>query len=175
MENKEINKEQIKVEKLFQRLYDKSVKQVGSTVVIAIFQFLSTITFLMPVQSFFEAERLENPLFMPAMLTMFSFVMVSMRAMLFREYTECQKARKMIDILKYYPVCRKELWKAKMTNCVSFMAKMTCFGLVLQIGVTLLGYKEISWMNFVYIILCVFVLPLLGELIFDGIMKTYVE
>ena len=167
MKGKNENQERIKVEKYMNRLYNNSVKKVGSTAVIAIFQFLSVITYMMPVQAFSESDTPENPMFVPAMLIMFSLVIVSMRASLFREYTEGQKARKMTDILKLYPISKRELWKAKMRNITSFMAKMTGVGLAFQIATALLGYKQISWMNFVYIILCVFVLPIIGDVLID--------
>ena len=165
MENNELNQEQQKMETFFKQLYDKSVKKVAATMVIGIFQFIGAILCMIPIQELLKDT--ESPFLMPIVLTIFSTLMVTMRASLFREYVENQKSRKMTDILKYYPISKRVIWEHKMTNLASFMAKMTTVGLILQVVGSYIAYKEISRMNFLYIIVCVFLLPLACELLVD--------
>ena len=168
MENAKMIEEELKAKKYYERLYNKSIKKTGVYAVIWIMVFLSVITYMMPAQFFLDSEATgESPLLMPAMLTIYSFVIVSMRATLFREYVEGQKARRMVEILKYHPISKRAMWKEKIKAHLSFMGKLTAVALVLQSVITLFAFKELSWINFVYILLCVFVIPMIIEIVVD--------
>ena len=174
MKYKVTDKEQESVKRFFDKLYDKSVQKGASFFLCVIFIFLIMILCLMPVQEFM-ADGEENPLLMPFVMILFSSMMVNMRTLFFKQYTENQKSRTMREILQYYPVSKKAVWKHKMMDLLPFLAKVTSVGLILQLIVTFIVYKTVSWMNFAYVVGGVFFFPILGELIFDGIMKTYVE
>jgi len=162
-----------RVKKFFDKLYDKSVLKSVSWFLNGIFLFLMMLISMMPIQEILAEE--DSPLLMPGVLTMLSFMLVNTRTMPYKQYGENQKSRTMREILQYHPVSKKALWKYKMSDLTSFLGKVTGVGLVLQLIVTFIAYKTISWMNFVYIVTCVFLLPFFGELVFDGIMKTYLE
>ena len=106
---------------------------------------------------------------------MFSFMLVNTRTIRYKQYTENQKSRTMQEFLQYYPVSKKVIWKIKMSDIIFFLTKVTAVGLVMQILVALITYKTLSWMNFTYVIGCVFLFPILGEVVFDCIMKTFIE
>ena len=62
-----------------------------------------------------------------------------------------------------------------MLKLVSFLSKVTGVGLILQIVMALIAYKSISWLNFFYIIVFLFVFPITGVLTFDLIVKKVEE
>ena len=174
MEGNIMNSEKIKVEKFFNRLWDKSVSKAVSWFLIGIFLFLIMILCMMPAQGLF-VETEDSPWLMPGVLTMLSFMMVYFREIPYNQYTENQKSRFMSEILRYHPINKKEIQKSKNLKLVSFLGKVTGVGLVLQIVVSLIAYQSISWLNFFYIIVFVFGFPVVGVLTFDSIAKKVGE
>lgn len=175
MKNRKKSSEQIKTEEFFERLYDKSVSKTVSRFVIGIFIFLIMIASMLPAQEIYAGAEKDSPLLMSGVLTMLSFMMVSMRTAPFKQYTENQKSRTMAEILQYYPISKKEIGKLKMSNLLRFLAKVTVVGILLQCIVAFIAYGEISWLNFFHIFICVFLFPIVGELVFDSIMRIYKE
>lgn len=171
MENKGMKLEETKVEDYFDRLLKNSMAKVGSWVLTGIFLFFIMILCLLPAQEIFA----ENEWLMPALLVMLTYLMLSFRSRLYDQYNENQKSRFMTDILKYHPINRKEVWKHKTKKLVTFLAKVTGVGLVLQIVVALIAYQTISWLNFFYIIVYMFIFPMTGQLIMDSIGKMVGE
>ena len=169
-----MNLEKIKVEKFFNQLWNKSVSKAVSWFLVGLFIFLIMLLSMMPAQGLL-VETEDSPWLMPGVLTMLSFMMVYFREMPYNQYTDNQKSRFMSEILRYHPIDKKEIWKNKMLNLVSFLSKVTGAGLVLQIVVALIAYKSISWLNFFYIIVFLFVFPITGVLTFDLIAKKVGE
>ena len=169
-----MNSEKIKVEKFFKRLWDKSVSKAVSWFLVGLFIFLIMLLCMMPAQGLF-VETEDSPWLMTGVLTMLSFMMVYFREMPYNQYNDNQKSRFMGEILRYHPINKKEIWKNKILKMVSFLAKVTGVGLVLQIVVSLIAYQSISWLNFFYIIVFVFGYPVVGVLTFDSIAKKVGE
>ncbi len=169
-----MHSEEIKAEKFFNRLWDKSVSKAVSWFLIGIFLFIVMILCMMPAQEI-SAEVEDAPMLMPAVLTMLTYLMANFRVAPYNHYTENQKSRFVADILKYYPVRKKTIWKLKMRTLTTFLGKVTAVGLALQLVVSLVAYKSVSWENFVYIICFVFIIPVGGELTFDLIAKKVGE
>lgn len=174
MENKVMNSEQVKVEKFFNKLLDKSVSKVVSWFLIGIFIFLTMIMCMMPAQEIFIGTE-DAPMLMPGVLAMLSYLMVYFRVLPYKHYTENQKSRFMTEILQYHPISKKALWKIKTLKLLQFLGKVAAVGLVLQIVVSFISYKTVSWLNFFYIIFFMFFLPIVGEFIFDGIAGAFTE
>lgn len=172
MENKVMNSEQVKAEKFFNRLWKNSTTEVASWFLTGIFLFLIMILCMLPAQ---ELLTDETPLFMPAIVTMFTWMMLFSRSILYDQYNENQKSRFMADILKYHPINRKEVWKHKTKKLATFLGKVTGVGLAFQILVSLIAYKTVSWLNFFYIIVFLFVFPMAAVLTFDLIVKKMPE
>ena len=169
-----MNLEKIKVEKFFNQLWNKSVSKAVSWFLIGIFLFIIMILCMMPAQGLF-VETEDSPWLMPGVLTMLSFMMIYFREIPYNQYTDNQKSRFMSEILRYHPIDKKEIWKHKMLKLVSFLGKVTGAGLILQIVMALIAYKSISWLNFFYIIVFLFVFPITGVLTFDLIAKKVGE
>lgn len=165
-----MNQERIKAEKFFQKLWDKSLSKSLSWFIVGIFLFLIMIASMLPAQEIYA--DFEN---MAGALTILSFLAAAMRTAQFKQYTENQKSRTMKELLLYYPISKKVIWELKMRTLLLFLAKVTGIALLLQCVVSLIAYGEITWLNFFYIIMCVFLFPLAGEIVFDGIMKTFIE
>lgn len=163
--------EEAKVENFFDRLWKNSMAKVASGFLTGIFLFLIMILCLLPAQEIHAEEEW----LIPATLVMLTYLMLSFRSRLYDQYNENQKSRFMTDILKYHPINRKEVWKHKTKKLVTFLAKVTGVGLVLQIVVAVIAYKSISWLNFFYIIVFMFGFPMTGVLTFDSIAKMLGE
>ena len=174
MKNKVIDKEQEKVKKFFHKLYDKSVQKGVLLCVNGAIIFLLMILCLMPIQELF-VDLEDSPWIIPGVLAMFSCFMTVIRTSFFKSYTENQKSRAMQEVLKYYPISKKAIWKHKMMDLLPFLAKVTGVGLFLQVIVALIVYKTVSWMNIVYVVVSVFFCPVLSELVRDVIMRNYAE
>ena len=167
-----MNSEEVKVEKFFNRLWKQSVSKAISWFLLGIFLFLIMILCMIPAQEIFvETEDA----FMPAVLVILTYLMISFRVGPYDQYTENQKSRFMAEILKYHPIDRNEVWKHKTKKLLVFLAKVTGVGLGLQILVSLIAYQSISYLNFVYIVGFMFVFPMGAMLIFDSIAKKVGE
>ena len=108
MENNITNSEKIRVEKFFYRLLDKSVTKAVSWFLIGIFVFLIMILCMIPAQEIYSRAE-DSPSLMSFVLLILSVMMVSTRISPYIQYTENQKSRTMIEILKYYPISKKEI------------------------------------------------------------------
>ena len=162
MENKEINREQIKVEKFFKRLYDKSVSKAVSWFLIGILLFCGIWLCMIPAQDVMTEDK-----FLSWALIFLSAMAAAARVSPYQQYTENQKSRKMMDILKYYPISKKAIWKIKMKHLCIFQAKVTGVGLVIQIVASLIAYKTVTFDNIIYIVFNLFIVCMVGELIGD--------
>ena len=171
MVNKGMNLEQIQAENFFNRLWEKSVSKAVSWLLIGVLSFGGLGICMVPAQNVLA----EDGWLMPAILVMLTYLMLSFRSRLYDQYNENQKSRFMADILKYHPINRKEIWKYKTKKLVTFLAKVSGVGLVLQIVVALIAYQTISWLNFFYIIFYMFICPMTGQLIMDSILKKVGE
>lgn len=167
-----MNSEQVKIEKFYNRLWKNSVSKALSWVLVGIFVFIIMIVCMLPAQEMFSEDSMP---FFTAIVTMISLMMLNARSGIYDRYTADQKTRLMVEILRYHPVSKKEIWKQKTKNLTFFLAKVTGVGLVLQLIVSLIAYKEISWVNFYYVIVSVFVFPLGGVVTLDWIVKKVGE
>lgn len=169
-----MNPEQIKVEKFFNRLWGKSVSKAVSWFLVGLFIFLIMLLCMMPAQDIF-AETEDSPFWISGALTMLTFMMVSFRVGPYDQYAENQKSRFMTEILRYHPISRKEIWKQKISNLISFLSKVTGAGIVMQIMGVFISNESIWWWNFFYIMVFVFGFPVVGVLTFDSIAKKVGE
>lgn len=169
-----MNPEKVKVEKFFYRLLDKSVTKAVSWFLIGIFVFVIIGLCMIPAQEIYSGAE-DSPSLMSFVLLILSVMMVSTRISPYIQYTENQKSRTMIEILKYYPISKKEICKFKMNTMCIFLAKVAGVGLAVQLVSSFIAYQTISWMNFVYILLNIFIIPVAGEFIPDWIRGNYAE
>lgn len=159
-----------KAEKFFSRLWDKSVSKAVSWFLIGICILIIACVCMVPAQEL-TAEAEDSPILMPMVLTALTYLILSARISPYNQYVENQKSRYIIDITKYHPISKKAIWKLKTKVMIIFLGKVTVVGLAIQLIASLMAYQSISWMNFVYIIGFIFVIPVGGELAFDLITK----
>lgn len=62
--------------------------------------------------------------------------------------------------LMYMPIDRKENRRYLFGKLVAFLKKITIAGLIMQLGVALITYHSISIWNIIYILVLIFVIPL---------------
>ena len=157
-----MNLEQIKAENFFNRLWDKSVSKVVSWLLIGVLSFCGLGICMVPAQNVLAEDK-----YLSWGLILLSAMVAAARVSPYQQYTENQKSRKMIDILKYYPISKKAIWKVKMKCLCIFQAKLTGIGLVVQIVSSLIAYNTVTFENIIYIVFNLFIVCMLGEFIGD--------
>lgn len=164
MKKKEINMEQVKAEKFFNRLWDKSVSKAVSWFLIGILLFVGLWLCMIPAQDVMAEDK-----YLSWGLIFLSAMAAAARVSPYQQYTENQKSRKISDILKYYPISKKAIWKIKMKHLCIFQAKVTGAGLIIQIAASLIAYKTVTLENVIYIVFNLFIVCMMGEFIGDWI------
>ena len=159
-----MNLEELKVENFFKRLYDKSVSKAVSWFLIGILLFIGLWLCMVPAQDVLAEDKV-----LSWGLIFLSAMVAAARVSPYQQYTENQKSRKMIDILKYYPISKKAIWKIKMKHLCIFQAKVTGVGLVIQIVASLIAYKTVTLDNIIYIVFNLFIVCMVGELFGDWV------
>ena len=164
MENRDINLEQVKAEKLFNRLWDKSVSKAVSWFLIGILLFIGLWLCMIPAQDVLVEDK-----YLSWGLIFLSAMAAAARVSPYQQYTENQKSRKISDILKYYPISKKAIWKIKMKHLCMFQVRVTGVGLVIQMIASLIAYKTVTFENIIYIVFNLFIVCMVGEFIGDWI------
>lgn len=157
-----MNLEEVKVEKFFERLWNKSISKAVSWFLIGILLFIGLWLCMVPAQDVLAEDK-----YLSWGLIFLSAMAAAARVSPYQQYTENQKSRKMIDILKYHPVSKRAIWKVKMKSLCVFQAKVTGVGLVIQIVASLIAYKTVTFDNIIYIVFNLFIVCMVGELIGD--------
>lgn len=157
-----MNLEEVKVEKFFERLWNKSISKAVSWFLIGILLFIGLWLCMVPAQDVLAEDK-----YLSWGLIFLSAMAAAARVSPYQQYTENQKSRKMIDILKYHPVSKRAIWKVKMKSLCAFQAKVAGIGLVIQIISSLIAYKTVTFDNIIYIVFNLFIVCMVGELIGD--------
>ena len=165
-----MNLEEVKAEKFFKRLYDKSVSKAVSWFLIGILLFCGIWLCMIPAQDVMTEDK-----FLSWALILLSAMAAAARVSPYQQYTENQKSRKMIDILKYHPISKRAIWKVKMKSLCIFQAKVTGAGLVIQTISSLIAYKTITFDNVIYIVFNLFIVCMVGEWIGDWLNGSLKE
>ena len=159
-----MNPEEIKVNRFFDKLKKIDTNSWASWFFVGLCLMFLVIGCAAPAQAYLEAKDNEGFL----MIVIVSFVgplTAYMRINPLTVYTENQKGRTILDLLKYYPVNKKEIKKYKIICMTKFMAKVLPFCMLAQIPATLYDYGQLSVINFLYIFLAVFVWPVLFNVV----------
>ncbi|MBQ2900788.1 MAG: hypothetical protein IJE49_03000 [Agathobacter sp.] len=153
-----MNPEQSKVRKIYTELSRKSFSFVGCWIVIGLVMFLHLGYNMVPVQLLLD-EWDGN--IIPFWMTITGVAIGNLRIYPFEGYTENAKKRKFSEMLRYYPIDRKEVKKMKLFYVVRIMAKVSVVSLFVQLYFTHIedSIQGISWENFVYVFLMSFVVP----------------
>lgn len=156
-----MNPEQSKVRKIYTELSRQGFSFVGCWIGIAFFSLFHAFLFVVPIQQMPLDGGGESFRFW-VMIT--GALIGYLRIRPFENYSENLKQRKFKAILKYYPIDRKEVQKMKLFYVVRIMAKVSLVSLLVQLY---WSYTEgISWMNFVYVFVMSFVVPVVANAIY---------
>lgn len=166
-----MNPEQLKINKFFNKLTVNGTQRTLAWIGIVCLIILTIMLCALPAQDIYS-DIGEGPLIIPGVMTMFSYWMLYLRTSHYKTYIENQKGRIMTELLQYHPVSKRELWKEKNKCGFFFMAKITFAGLLIQLISSYANCETISVLDFIHIILCVFLFPMAGEILFDCIVGT---
>lgn len=158
-----MNLEQIKVRDFFKRFLHTNWKSAGMWFFEGFMVFIFLIACMMPVQEFMGGEEIDRIMFV--FLGALGPAIAVLRVQPYTNYVENQKGRQIFDLLKYYPVDKKEIKKMKTMYMLKFMVKLLPACIVAQIPATFWGYGTFTWMNFVFIIGVAFVWPVIWGLV----------
>lgn len=166
-----MNPEQVKINKFFNKLTVNGTQRTLAWIGIVCLIILIMLVCALPAQDIYS-DIGEGMLIIPSVITMFSYWMLYLRTSHYKTYIENQKGRIMTELLQYHPVSKKELWRKKTKCGFFFMAKITSVSLLIQLISSYANYGTISVFEFIHIILCVFLFPMAGEILFDCIVET---
>lgn len=160
------NPEQKKIQKFFKDFIKDNWRSGGVWFLQGLFVFLFLIACMMPVQEYFGGATEEQvDRIMLVVVGALGPAIAYMRIQPYTLYMENQKNRTMFDLLKYYPVDRKEIKKMKTFYMIRFMAKLLPICILAQIPATIWEYGTFTWINVVFISVAVFVWPVIWGII----------
>lgn len=164
-----MNSEQIKIRKFFDKLTNGTVSKTLTQMGMGFCVFLLLVISTCPAQDILmeNNEILTDgsaPL-MPMLMGILGIFATYLRICSYEVYAENQQNCIIAEILRYHPIDMKEVKKMKIFYQFRFLVKLTVVALLLQLGVTYLAYKTISWINIGYIVLFVFLVPFFFEVI----------
>lgn len=164
-----MNSEQEKINRFFDKLSVNGIHKITSRISIVCLFFLVMMCSAIPAQNIYR-EIGEGPLYIPGVITMFSFWMLYLRTSHYRSYLGSKQGKLITELLQYYPVSKRELWKIKMKCAITFQIKITLVGLLIQLISSYAYWGKISVLEFIHIAAFVFLFPIAGEIIFDGLV-----
>lgn len=160
--------EQTKVRKIYTDLSHQGFTFVGCWIGIGVFCLWHVFCFIVPIQLLLLEPAGSSDYHLTFWMTITGIMIGHLRIQPFESHTENQKTRKFSEILKYYPIDRKEVKKMKLFYVARIMAKVSVASLVVQLwwAYTEASVHGISWMNFVYVFMLSFVVPVVGNAIY---------
>lgn len=159
-----MNPEETKVKDFFEKLKKINTNSWASWFGVGLCLLFLVIGCVAPVQAYLEGKD-DVDYLMIVIVSLVAPLTAYMRINALTLYTESQKGREILDIVKYYPISRKEIKKYKIICMTKFMAKVLPICMLAQIPATLYDYGKLSIINFLYIFAAVFVWPLVLNVI----------
>lgn len=152
--------EKIKVKRFFDDWKKIDTNSWASWFFVGLCLLFLVIGCVAPVQAYIEAKDTSDFL-MVVIVSMVAPLTAYMRINSLTLYTENQKGRDVLDLLKYHPVDRREIKKYKIICMTKFMAKVLPICMLAQIPATIYEYGKLSILNFLYIFGAIFVWPVI--------------
>ena len=156
--------EKIKVNKFFDNFKKIDPNSWASWFFVGLCLLFLVIGCAAPAQAYWEAKD-DGDFLMIIIVSMVGPLTAYMRINSLTLYTENQKGREILDLLKYHPIDRKEIKKYKIICMTKFMAKVLPFCMLAQIPATLYDYGKLSIINFLYIFVAVFAWPIIFNIV----------
>lgn len=158
-----MNPEETKVNAFYDRFKKVNVNGWASWFFVGLCLLFLIIGCMSPAQAYSEAS--DAGLLMIVIVSLVAPLTAYMRINALTLYTEAQKGREILDILKYYPVDKREIKKYKILCMTKFMAKVAIVCMLAQIPATLYEYGNLSLVNFIYIFFATFAWPIILNVI----------
>lgn len=166
-----VNPEQIKLQSFFRKFIKENWRSGGIWFLEGFLVFLFLIACVTPVQEYLGGQASGDvDCVMLVLIGALGPAIAYMRIQPYTLYMENQKNRTIVDLLKYYPINRKEIKKMKTVYMIRFMAKLLPICILLQIPVTIWEYKTISWINVIFVVTAAFIWPIIW-----GMMAIWTE
>ena len=156
--------EKIKVNKFFDNFKKIDPNSWASWFFVGLCLLFLVLGCAAPAQAYWEAKD-DGDFLMIIIVSMVGPLTAYMRINSLTLYTENQKGREILDLLKYHPIDRKEIKKYKIICMTKFMAKVLPFCMLAQIPATLYDYGKLSIINFLYIFVAVFAWPIIFNIV----------
>jgi len=153
-----MNSEKRKVVDFFGKFKKTNTNSWASWFFVGLCLLFLVIGCAVPVQVYLEGKD-DVGFLMIVIVSMVAPLTAYMRINSLTLYTEEQKGREILDIVKYYPISRKEIKKYKIICMTKFVAKVLPICMLAQIPATLYDYGKLSIINFLYIFVAVFAWP----------------
>lgn len=160
-----MNPEQIKIREFFKKLYSIDYKNWAAWFMLGLCVLFMLIGCVGPVQAYMEAKDSSDTIMLVILAYVGPFI-AYMRIQPYTMYMENQKKRTFFELVKYYPVDKKEIKKMKTEYMIKFLVKLLPFCMLAQIPATLYDYGAVSIINFLYIIVVAFIWPVICGLAF---------
>lgn len=159
-----MNPEETKVNEFYDRFKKVNVNGWADWFFVGLCLLFLVIGCMAPAQAYLEAGD-DVEVLMVVIVSLVAPLTAYMRINALTLYTEDQKGREILDILKYYPVNRKEIKKYKIICMTKFMVKVAIVCMLAQIPATLYEYGSLSFINFLYIFVAAFAWPIVLNVI----------
>ncbi len=159
-----MNTEEIKVKEFYNRFKKIDPNSWASWFFVGLCLLFLVLGCAAPAQAYLEAKD-DGDFLMIVIVSMVGPLTAYMRINSLTLYTENQKGREILDLLKYHPIDRREIKKYKIICMTKFMAKVLPFCMLAQIPATMYDYGKLSVINFIYILVATFVWPILFNVI----------
>lgn len=159
-----MNPEATKVKEFYDKFKKLNMNDWASWFFVGLCLLFLVIGCAAPAQAYLEAGD-DVEVLMVVMVSLVAPLTAYMRINSLTLYTENQKGREILDILKYYPVDKKEIKKYKIICMTKFMTKVSLVCMLAQMPATLYEYESLSLINFLYIFFATFAWPIVLNVI----------
>ena len=142
------------------REWDKTGNTIGAVAIDVIMVGLMGI----PVQNFLQNGFDKEDFFLISIFFLMNIVAFLLYMKSYNCFQENQQLCAFYDKLKYLPIDKKVLRNIKVRYMLRFESKVFLAALAMQLLFAAILYHCISWENIVYVVVVVFVLPVLLEI-----------
>ena len=167
--------EQEKVDKFFDRFIHIGGKRKLIEIGISVCIILLVAGCSIPMQDIIKnIEEYEIGAVLPMSMSIAGIFAAHLRIAAYETYTEkLNSLGSVLILLQYHPINRMRVMKIKIICQLRFLAKLTLVCLGVQLITTYVSYGTISWINFVYIIIFVLLLPAFYEILLMQFREKY--
>lgn len=156
--------EQEKIDLFYRKLKGDKINKPYTRVGLMIWVFVLVMLCAFPVQNHFVDDG--NTVLISLWIGVLSGIGGFLYVYPYEFYEENMKSRLIEEeIIKYHPIHIRTLKKMLIKKEMSFYLKLTVVCMLSQIASSYIVYGTVEWSNLIYILLVVFIVPVLFEVI----------